>query len=326
MGRRPRSVRNPQGQVSSAPAGAPPFHQPTTALSRRPIMAGLPAARIAGPCFAFGEMGHILIHCHKMTALGAEGTRKWYPFEGGGEGSVLEGVRMEIVGGRVCTDAELYGRDGVGSGSTTEAVGHSLPEEDLPVSLSPLFKEELGVTTTLTPLIRNTCGDVGSPLAITDTCSVVVPHEAIEVTNSVGLPKNMPESGGHVNAPDSVKGRLQERLSFWKEELQASSFVLRTIESGYVLPLKSEPTPLSRRNQQSALRNAKFVNESIADLVATRCVRVVPEPPLVCSPLSVVENSVGKKRLVVNLKHFNRFLWKQKFKYEDLRIAMIAVI
>ena len=45
---------------------------------------------------------------------------------------------------RVCTDAELYGRDGVGSDSTstTEAVGHSLPEEDLPVSLSPLFKEE----------------------------------------------------------------------------------------------------------------------------------------------------------------------------------------
>ena len=99
------------------------------------------------------------------------------------------------------------------------------------------------------------------------------------MTNSVGLPQKMPESGGHVNAPDSVKGRLQERLSFWKEELQASSFVLRTIESGYVLPLKSEPTPLSRRNQQSALRNAKFVNESIADLVATRCVRVVPEPP-----------------------------------------------
>ena len=42
-----------------------------------------------------------------------------------------------------------------------------------------------------------------------------------------------------------------------------------------------------------------------------------------CSPLSVVENSVGKKRLVVNLKHLKRVLWKQKFKYEDLRIAMM---
>ena len=60
-----------------------------------------------------------------------------------------------------------------------------------------------------------------------------------------------------------------------------------------------------------------------AVLVTTRCVRVVPEPPLVCSPLSVVENSVGKKRLVINLRHLNRFLWKQKFKYKDLRIAMM---
>ena len=65
------------------------------------------------------------------------------------------------------------------------------------------------------------------------------------------------------------------------------------------------------------------MSESIADLVATGCVRVVPEPPLVCSPLSVVENSARKKRLVINLRHLNRFLWKQKFKYEDLRIAMM---
>ena len=87
------------------------------------------------------------------------------------------------------------------------------------------------------------------------------------------------DSAGQVNALDIVKGRLQEHPSFWKEELQASSFVLRTIESGYVLPLKSEPAPLSRRNQQPALRNAKLVSETIAELVATRCVRVVTEPP-----------------------------------------------
>eukprot|EP00731_Ephydatia_muelleri_P004368 Em0002g544a len=41
------------------------------------------------------------------------------------------------------------------------------------------------------------------------------------------------------------------------------------------------------------------------------------------SPLSVVTNGVGKKRLVVNLRHVNGFLWKQKFKYEDLRVAMM---
>ena len=65
------------------------------------------------------------------------------------------------------------------------------------------------------------------------------------------------------------------------------------------------------------------MKESIADLLATGCVEVVAEPPHVCSPLSVVENSAGKKRLVLNLRHVNKFLWKQKFKYKDLRIAMV---
>lgn len=36
-----------------------------------------------------------------------------------------------------------------------------------------------------------------------------------------------------------------------------------------------------------------------------------------------MQNASGKKRLVVNLKYLNRYLWKQKFKYEDLRTAML---
>ena len=32
---------------------------------------------------------------------------------------------------------------------------------------------------------------------------------------------------------------------------------------------------------------------------------------------------MGKKRLVVNLRYLNRFLWKQKLKYEDLRTALL---
>ena len=41
-----------------------------------------------------------------------------------------------------------------------------------------------------------------------------------------------------------------------------------------------------------------------------------------CSSLSVVENSTGKFRLVINLRYLNQFLWLDKFKYEDLRTAM----
>ena len=120
----------------------------------------------------------------------------------------------------------------------------------------------------------------------------------------------------------SIKGRLRKHLSFWRAELNASSTVLNTIESGYVLPLKSEPTEYHRENQVSALRNNDFVQQCIQELTDTGCIEVVAEAPFVCSPLSVVENSVGKKRLVINLRHLNRFLWKQRFRYEDLRVAM----
>ena len=40
-----------------------------------------------------------------------------------------------------------------------------------------------------------------------------------------------------------IKGRLKERLSFWKDELEASPAILDVIAHGYVLPLKSEPNP-----------------------------------------------------------------------------------
>ena len=94
---RSRNGRIPQGP-SSAPAGAPPpFHQPATSAPRRPFPPGPPAARVAGPCFACGEMGHIRLHCPKMAAGGAESTRRWYPFEGESEWtvnkSVMQGMR-----------------------------------------------------------------------------------------------------------------------------------------------------------------------------------------------------------------------------------------
>ena len=50
---------------------------------------------------------------------------------------------------------------------------------------------------------------------------------------------------------------------------------------------------------------------------------MVAEQPVVCSPLSVVVNGAGKRRLVVNLRHVNHYLKVQKFKYEDLRVAML---
>ena len=53
--------------------------------------------------------------------------------------------------------------------------------------------------------------------------------------------------------------------------------------------------------------------------------REVDAAPIVLSPLSVVENNEGKRRLVLSLRHLNKFLYKQKSKYEDLRVAMLLI-
>ena len=56
------------------------------------------------------------------------------------------------------------------------------------------------------------------------------------------------------------------------------------------------------------------------DLLATGCILKVDKRPFICSPLSVAEGP-NKKRLVVNLRYLNSFLWKQK--YEDLHTALL---
>ena len=117
-------------------------------------------------------------------------------------------------------------------------------------------------------------------------------------------------------------GRLKECLAFWREGLRAAPWILDTVEKGYVLPLYAEPTSYSRPNQQSAFVNNEFVGGAVDNLLKGGYIEAVSDPPYVCSPLSVVTNQSGKKRLVVNLRHVNKFLWKQKFKYEDLRVAM----
>ena len=119
-----------------------------------------------------------------------------------------------------------------------------------------------------------------------------------------------------------VKGGLKRCISFWRDNIKASDTILSIIEHGYVLPLMSEPSPHVHR---SAVIHSAFVHESIVELLATGCVVEVTDRPHICSPLSVVESSSGKRRLVINLRYLNRFLWKNRFKYEDLRVAMLLL-
>ena len=92
------------------------------------------------------------------------------------------------------------------------------------------------------------------------------------------------------------------------------------IEDGYVLPFYNEPEPYTCPNKKSAVIERDFAN---GDLRAGGYIKVAREVPHVCSPLSVLTNQSEKKRLVVNLRHVNRSLGKQKFKYEDLMVIML---
>ena len=120
----------------------------------------------------------------------------------------------------------------------------------------------------------------------------------------------------------SVKGRLRSHQEFWEEELEASPFALGMVKRGYVLPLKSQPPPYSRANQQSARDNTQFVTEAVLELLEKGCIKECSQKPHGCHPLAVVSSASGKLRLVLNLRHLNKFLWTDKFKYEDLKVAM----
>ena len=65
-----------------------------------------------------------------------------------------------------------------------------------------------------------------------------------------------------------------------------------------------------------------FVLEAISELVESgRVVRVFSKPKVI-NPLTVAINESGKKRLVLDLRHINPHLWKNKCKYEGIECLL----
>ena len=85
-----------------------------------------------------------------------------------------------------------------------------------------------------------------------------------------------------------IQGKLRACLSFWRDTVQASDFVLDIIEHGYKLIFQDAPLPYSIDNRSSALRRDDFVHEAISDLLVRGCIRTVPDYPQFCNPLHVV--------------------------------------
>ena len=58
------------------------------------------------------------------------------------------------------------------------------------------------------------------------------------------------------------------------------------------------------------------------DLLKTNSVVKVDFVPSVVNPLTVSVNDKGKKRLVLDLRHVNPHVWKEKIKFEDWKIVL----
>ena len=259
--------------------------------------------RLIGPCFRCGEFGHLVASCPKPRLM--------YPLNQPLVSKAVDTIEPIV---KLCDN---YKKEFIGSevaGQSTSANGN--------------------VVNTLRKLAESAMNGCGTILGQgTDELNPGNGEEA--TTSNVGLnvseTHQLPDLGRSWEVEGSsvrlqvtdVQGRLRQAQSFWKETLQASGLIMDWILTGYKLPLLCAPTPFVQGNHRSSLEHAGFVTVAVQELMANRCVKKVSEKPFVCSPLSVEVNSEGKQRLVLNLKHLNQFLRKDKFKYEDLRVALL---
>ena len=117
-----------------------------------------------------------------------------------------------------------------------------------------------------------------------------------------------------------VKGRLRGALNFWNN-IHAPQFILDVIKFGYKLPFLQIPSPFVARNNSSALDESYFVESAINELILQGCVSEVFKTPAIINPLSFSIQKSGKKRLILDLRHVNQFLYKTKFRCEDVSVA-----
>ena len=109
-------------------------------------------------------------------------------------------------------------------------------------------------------------------------------------------------------------------MDFWRT-LEVSQFVLNVIMQGYKIPFFQLPTPFVKRNNTSAQENRDFVSQAVNDLLRSDLIVELACKPDIINPLSVSTHSSGKQRLILDLRHVNQFIYKQKFKCEDVGVA-----
>ena len=97
---------------------------------------------------------------------------------------------------------------------------------------------------------------------------------------------------------------------------------MSVIANGCCLSIQCTPVSISFNNNKSALKFKGFVEEAIEELLLTNRVVEKLNPPYLVNPLSVSVQGNGKKMLILDLRHVNKYLIKRKVKYEDWKVAL----
>ncbi len=119
----------------------------------------------------------------------------------------------------------------------------------------------------------------------------------------------------------SIKGSLRCNHSFWKS-LTSDPLLLQVVSAGYSPPFSEHPPPLWAKNNNSAEEHQDFVLLSLAELFLNGFAELTTSQPPVVNPFSVSIRANGKKRLIADLRHLNKFLAPPKFKLDDYRMAL----
>ena len=101
---------------------------------------------------------------------------------------------------------------------------------------------------------------------------------------------------------------------------------MTVIRCGYKIPFISTPPSQHYSNNASAINEAEFVGEAILELLRDNRVLELFSPPDFVNPLSVSVQSSRKKRLILDLRHINLHVYKQKFKCEGLHAIKSAFV
>ena len=100
-----------------------------------------------------------------------------------------------------------------------------------------------------------------------------------------------------------------------------NQYILDIVENGYKIPFKTEREQIYINNNKSSLENKDFVASEITNLLNKGCIREVSTKSLIVNPLTVAYSKSSKPRLVLDCRHINPHLHKNRFKYEDGKVA-----